>query len=228
MKWDGNNLRGLIGWALLAALLVLLAGHLADRRAISPKPETVTELAAGGNEAKRRAANSEDKWEEVAAFMRVNSPAKLAAFDKLPDAAKAPLRAQLIARYNELSKLPNNSGLREIEVDRVQIEDVLFAELSKRKQAHAKGEFSPDYIRAVARLLENRMRERKVRAENLAAQVKEDESLQKDPARWKAFVQQRAQFIEKNGLGAGQGLRRRLEGQPATAESEEELSQPAP
>jgi hypothetical protein len=222
MKPYGNILR-VVGLAAPAALLLLLVvGPTAPNR---PLPFTP---AAGGNEGPKRAkppnnpANNEDKWSEVAAFMQKTSPKKWAAYNKLPETAKASLRAQLIAQYNELGKLANNNKLHTIEVERVQIEDDIFGALSERKRTHAQGEYSPEYLRAVKKLVENRMQERKARLENLTTVVKQDEFVKNNPTLMDDFVLQRAKAIERNGVAAGaQGIGQSLPGQPATSESSE-------
>ena len=230
MKPDGNSLKVLIGWALLAVLLLLLTGQSGDRAPTTSGSSAPRALAAGGNETgekggkRAHAANSEENWTEVENFMKTKSPKKWAVYDKLPEAAKVQLRGQLIARYNEVSKLAPNKPLHDLEVERVQIEDEIFAALSERKRNHSQGEFSPEYLHAVERLVKNRMQERKVRLEDLRNMVKEDDIVSSDASTFKKFILGRAQAIEKHGVAAGaQGIRRRLAGQPATDESEEEV-----
>ena len=145
--------------------------------------------------------------------------------EKLPAASQASLRAQLITQYNELNKLSANKLLHDVEVERVQIEDDLFvALLAEKGRPHAQGDpFSPAYLDAVRRLVENRMKECKVRLDNLKEAVAKDEALKDNPARLKAVVLERARAIEKGGVAAAQGTgHRRALGQPATEESDNE------
>jgi hypothetical protein len=226
MKRDGNSLKNLIGWSLLAAPLLLLADRPADRTPTTPDAPITSALAAGGKEAGKRAGpgNNEDKWQEVEAFMLEHSKHKLEAYRKLPPAAQAQVRAQLIARYNELGRLSNNR-LHELEVKRIEIEDDLFAALlAERGRPHGQGEYSQPYLDAVRSLVLNRMDERAARLDDLKAMVKEDESIRYNQDELKARVRKQAQVIEKNGLGgAAQVTRRRIPGQPATAESEDDV-----
>ncbi len=187
----------------------------------------------GGGKKAHAAADSDEKWREAAIFWRDHSQHKWAAYLKLPEAAQAELRAQLTARYNELSKLPANSKIQAIELDRVRIEDDLFYELSQMKRQHVQGDrYSEGYLRAVRELVENRMKERAARLENLQNVVSDDNKLRNDPKKFSNFIRERARQIERNGLGGGaaaaQGGRRRMPGQPATAESEEEVLPPSP
>jgi len=222
MKRDGKSLRNLIGWALLATPLLLLASRPAGRAPTTTNAPMTSSLAAGGKEAGRRAGNNEDNWPEVADFMKSHSRHKWEAFQKLTPAAQAPVRTQLIARFNALNNLVNKR-LHEIEVQRVEIEDDLFAaQLSERGRPHAQG-YSAPYLDAVRRLVLNRMDERKARLENLTNVVHADEIIRKDPHALNEFVQERAGAIEKNGVGAAaQGARRRGLGQPTTGETEDE------
>lgn len=231
-------MRNLIGWALVAVPLLLLAGRESVRAPTTPTPNLTTPVpplaaAAGGEAGESRGkkgrppnAANEDKWPDVVAFMKANSAKKWAAYEKLPEAAQLKLRAKLIAQYNELNSLANNEKLHKIELERVKIEDDIFGALSQQKRVHPQGPYSPEYLAAVGRFVDNRMQERKARLEILAAVVNHDEAVKKDPAGFKTLVLERAKIIERNGLGAVPGGRRRLTGQPATAESEEEVIHP--
>jgi len=100
--------------------------------------------------------------------------------------------------------------------------------LSEKGRQHVQGDFSQPYLDAVRKLVLNRMEERKIRLDNLTAMVNEDEAIKKNHDTFEAHVKKQAQVIEKNGLnGAAQGGRRRLPGQPATSESEDEVILPA-
>lgn len=227
MKRDGNTLRNVIGWALLAAPILLLADRPTGptgRTAPTPDAPITSALAAGKEAGKRPGpGNNEDDWPKVTEFMNAHSINKWRAFQKLPPAAQAPVKAQLIARFNELNRL-QNKRLHDIEVQRVEIEDDLFAaQLAERGRQHVQGEFSPAYVDAVKRLVLNRMDERAARLESLQTLVSEDKKLKDEPKKFNAFILERAKGIEKNGLNGGaQGARRRILGQPATDESEDE------
>jgi hypothetical protein len=247
MKLDGKSLGniGLVAWVLLAAPIVLLSERAvnSDGPAIRPPSQpSARVVGAGGAEAeghgKRSRQATEENWAEVEAFMRANSSRKWAAYEKLPPASQTALRAQLIAQYNELTKLAGNSTLHQIELDRVKIEDDIFGSLSDMKRAKSPAEaekLRPDYLKAVAELIKNRMTERKARWTNLKAmadtlqiQVNSDEAIKNNLSEFNKRVVERARVIETKGLGAGAPARRHTSGQPATSGTEESEVIPNP